>query len=666
MADKITTPDNSNRIASNTKSRNVTTHSNFGPLQFGENGHLEYSWVNVFQEKVLQLSFQLTRTKCEYQKNILRQKYSELLKDAFYSPVIDQENRSNHISILYRLMLQTRDMIAGKGEYNLFYILLGEWVKLGNQKLTAEVNMINSLADKALLSTVKLEGDDHAYGSWKDMKYFLHYLYSMNGITGPKRNLPIFKTAISCMVTQLQKDSTADKPSLLAKWIPREKSNKFGWLAKYIACEYYSDWFVSNINPEKPLDPHYDSKCTAARKCLTHYRKLIVTLNKKLNTVQINQCDGTWGDIDFEKSLTSRTLFLQGKAFEYQDYHGAPRDTNCDRLKCSENYKAYIQKCCEGKATIKHARTGIMELVRAADEYVCNKNAGQNTQSNTQSNTTSNTHRDMINLQWEEGGTIIDNFETSTLKNAIAMIDTSGSMRENDSDAFFAAIALGCRIAENSALGKRVMSFSNTPDWIDLSKAKTLTEMVETLQNDNTWGMNTNFEAALARILDACIENNMTPYDVKNLRLVILSDMQIDFADTKAESLHNLIEKMFEEGGMRTSHKQPYKPPHIVYWNLRSTSGFPTLSFMSNVSLISGFSPTILNMFCEKGTEAIQYCTPWVMLNEQINHQRYQWASHAIHCLAVTSGWITDQDAEIIAASEVEVPKKQSGWLGLW
>ena len=86
MADKTTTP-------ASTEKQNTS----FGPIQLGENGHLEYSWVNVFQEKVLQLSFQLTRTRCEYQKKVLRQKYSELLNDAFYSPIITQEQRSMHI-----------------------------------------------------------------------------------------------------------------------------------------------------------------------------------------------------------------------------------------------------------------------------------------------------------------------------------------------------------------------------------------------------------------------------------------------------------------------------------------------------------------------------------------------------------------------------------------
>ena len=46
--------------------------SKLGPIQYGDNGHLEYSWINVFQEKTMQLSFQLVRTTCGHQKNILR------------------------------------------------------------------------------------------------------------------------------------------------------------------------------------------------------------------------------------------------------------------------------------------------------------------------------------------------------------------------------------------------------------------------------------------------------------------------------------------------------------------------------------------------------------------------------------------------------------------
>ena len=38
------------------------THNQIGDNQIGENGHVEYGWSNNIQEKILQFSFQLTRT----------------------------------------------------------------------------------------------------------------------------------------------------------------------------------------------------------------------------------------------------------------------------------------------------------------------------------------------------------------------------------------------------------------------------------------------------------------------------------------------------------------------------------------------------------------------------------------------------------------------------
>ena len=47
----------------------------------------------------------------------------------------------------------------------------------------------------------------------------------------------------------------------------------------------------------------------------------------------------------------------------------------------------------------------------------------------------------------------------------IAMVDVSGSM---DGDPLHAAIALGIRVAEKSILGKRVLTFSALPTWVNL------------------------------------------------------------------------------------------------------------------------------------------------------------------------------------------------------
>ena len=77
----------------------------------------------------------------------------------------NQRRRKNILGlILYKILAQTRDIVAGKGEYMLAYIQLYAW---------AEVNI--ELAKHALFCFVHSEKDTHPLGSWKDMKYFAEY-----------------------------------------------------------------------------------------------------------------------------------------------------------------------------------------------------------------------------------------------------------------------------------------------------------------------------------------------------------------------------------------------------------------------------------------------------------------------------------------------------------
>jgi hypothetical protein len=132
--------------------------------------------------------------------------------------------------------------------------------------------------------------------------------------------------------------------------------------------------------------------------------------------------------------------------------------------------------------------------------------------------------------------------------------------------------------------------------------------------------MNTNFVAALNMILDAIVLQKMDSADVEDMILTILSDMQIDAADNS--SLMELIEQRYADAGIRVCGK-PYKPPHILFWNLRSTSGFPTLSTQRNTSMMSGFSPVLLNLFCEQGIDALQSCSPWSLFVKSLENERY-------------------------------------------
>ena len=143
------------------------------------------------------------------------------------------------------------------------------------------------------------------------------------------------------------------------------------------------------------------------------------------------------------------------------------------------------------------------------------------------------------------------------------------------------------------------------------------------------YGTNTNFYAALDKILDAIIEVNMTPEEVQDLMLVVFSDMQMDKADTqqgKADTQHNLydtIKEKYEETGKRL-HGKPFKAPHILFWNLRSTNGFPIISNQPNCSMISGFNPSLLNLFCDQGFDSLQACTPWALLVKSLENNRYR------------------------------------------
>ena len=103
--------------------------------------------------------------------------------------------------------------------------------------------------------------------------------------------------------------------------------------------------------------------------------------------------------------------------------------------------------------------------------------------------------------------------------------------------------------------------------------------------------------------------------------------MQIDDAydgsGGKMETMMSQIEKKYAEEGNKLWGK-PFKAPHILFWNLRSTSGFPALSLQKNASMMSGFSPALLNLFCEQGLEALQSCTPWSLFKKSLDNPRYQ------------------------------------------
>ncbi len=210
----------------------VSALDNFTPSQLGENGSTEYTWSNSIRERIIQLSFQLTRTRDQTTILDLSNKTDQLLTDLKRISISNREEYIEYMSLLYRLIAHTRDIVDGKGEYPLSYMLLGVWDRHHPE-----------LAQFALRQfVIPSEPESHPYGSWKDIKYLHKYDESSQ----------LVRYGIDLMVHQLRLDAVNNNPSLAAKWVPREKS-QFKELFTILATNYFQEYILTAKTD--PADP---------------------------------------------------------------------------------------------------------------------------------------------------------------------------------------------------------------------------------------------------------------------------------------------------------------------------------------------------------------------------------------------------------------------------
>lgn len=586
-------------------------------IQYGENNHIEYRWSEIQQEQILQLSFQLVRTTDVDKRHELAKKFS----NCFNKCSLDERK------ILIKLLAHTRDIEEGKGEYALSIAIISELAETeAYREMCASLMCIFVGASTTTVSSQK------PMGSWKDMKYLFNELDACP---------PELVTVINKQLKEdIESMNNTKSCSLLAKWIPREKSKKFGWIHKILAMDYFEHY------------GHLGWTKRATDKAQTYYRKIVSRLNRYIDTVQIKQCGQTWKAINFD-NVTSITMMKQRKAFlNEKSLH------DNDRIICRQHLLQYIDQVKNGTKEIKGRRTSMIDFVKAAIEL--KDNANNNTNSNSNTNANSNpisnieSERFIINEAWKNNSK-----DTKSLENMIAMVDTSGSMESENSQPLYSAMGLGIRVAEKSKLGKRIMTFDANPTWINLDNCKDFVDEVHTVR-DAGWGMNTNFHKAMELILNQIKVNKLAADDVENLVLVVFSDMQFDAAEKNddddnpslindsscgsrytgsscgpndsscgsqyrgaaTETVRQILVKKFHDAGVEIC-GTGYKMPHILFWNLRSTNGFPELSYQNNVTMLSGYSPMLLNSFMEDGMTGLRDATPWGMLTKMLDKERY-------------------------------------------
>ena len=534
----------------------VSALDNINNIQYGENCHIEYSWSEVEQECICQLYFQLVRTNnCSTIKRLRK----------MYRDIYEKGGKKEKVLML-KMLANTRDIDGGKGEYYLSLELLDELMCIDNK---VGVEMLKLF--------IGFKREEKPFGSWKDLKYFMNIR--------KKKDFGGYEM----YVDQMTYDIVRNNNSLVWKWVPREKSNKFGWIYEEIAKNYFNEYGKYNWNKK------------ALNKAKMNLRELISNKNREIETVQIKQCDKDWKSIDFNK-VTSVTMMKQKKSFLNDK-----NIKNQDRIDCKNNLLNYIEDVKSGKKELKGKNVGMVNFVKEA--LYCNNSS----------------EKDIINEQWKNNSK-----STSKLGEMIAMVDVSGSMESDEMKPILSAIGLGCRVAEKSKLGKRILTFSSNPTWVNLENINNFVDMVKHIR-EIEWGMSTSFHKAMNLILDTIIELKIDATEIENLTLVVFSDMQFDSACSDDNDKSNIInkntvgkilERKYNDAGIKICGK-PYKVPKIVFWNLRSSSGFPILSYHEGYAMMSGYSANALNEFSEEGVLGLEAFTPWNMLLKTLNKDKY-------------------------------------------
>ena len=442
-----------------------TAALDYASKQIGENGHAEYAPVSKtaaptcenIQEKIVEFQFQCVRCTND-DLNDLADNLRDILRNL--SQMEDKDISKKYLSILYKIIGQTRDIESGKGERQLSYMMIHVW---------SEFHL--TLAKFATTCFVSL-GDKLQYGSWKDMKRLSQYIYEKTN----DNQHPIILHCIDLMIHQLRIDNekTMDSElSLCGRWVPRESSTKGKWLFRLLAQAYFPE-FIESAVKIRDKDRKAKSYEAAKKKTYMTFARMVSSLNKRLDTIQIKMCGKRWADIDHHKT-TSVTLTKSRSALMNK---GKKRgeSTETDRILCAEAFQTYIESRVSSGKEVKGKRVGIVDFVKQGiDMY--RSSVGQ-------------LEKDTINAQWRSFMS-----QVGDLGNIVAMVDQSGSM---SGDPMHAAMGMGIAVAEKSALGKRVMTFSTEPTWVSLEGCKDFYSYISELQkSEHLAGFGTNFFKAL-------------------------------------------------------------------------------------------------------------------------------------------------------------------------
>ena len=187
--------------------------------------------------------------------------------------------------------------------------------------------------------------------------------------------------------------------------------------------------------------------------------------------------------------------------------------------------------------------------------------------------------------------------ESSINKKTIVVRDGSGSMLWGSSSPVPLEIADAMALLTAARLKgefhNKFITFSSSPELVDLSKTTTLWEQVQLLSTYNDCS-NTNIQKVYDLVLDVYRDPRFKKEDAVN-QILIISDMEFDAMQSpRGESgdLMSTFEHFNEE-----FKKLGYPRPEVVFWNVNARhQSYPVTQNEAGVKLVSGASKNVIEM----------------------------------------------------------------------
>jgi hypothetical protein len=401
------------------------------------------------------------------------------------------EKKAKVLEKIIDVILHTRNIDSGRGLRDLTYSYLYTLQQFVPMKTVFTLYMM-----------VKQK-----IGSWRDVRAYCEFLAQENG-----QDDPFIKPIICLYNDQISKDNKIwktvmkdwreeimPKPearefiSYAAKWVPREAKGR-RWLFD-ILVSLYNDPEYTAIRESAKTPEQQEA---AERKCKMMYRKMVSNLNKELDTLEIKQCANEWATIDPNKLSTS------------QLYDGANTFTNKDtkdRAECASTFEAEYKRRLEQIALKKYSyNVPVWKLVKHIVRLTREKKTEE---------------LNAMNLHWRSY------VETRLSKDSdyyIPMLDISESMSEKE---LYTAIGMCCLFASKSLFGQKVLVFSHTLEWVDLTGCE-FDLMVQRIMSP-FWSKCASVNDACEVVLNAVLSADMSPEDVEKLKIQLYTNREVDY-----------------------------------------------------------------------------------------------------------------------------------------